>query len=205
MPTDPPTFIIACGVFRIDLTALLTGVESPCGTCFLPGGLHENPTALREQVQQAIDEASRSGRWGRIAIAYGLCGRGTAGLQARGIPLAIPRVPDCIALFLGSRERYQREFKACPGTYYLSAGWHEEKSQPLRQRHAEIHIGEQRHTYADLVDRYGEAAAKETFKFFNSWRGNYKRAAFIDTGHGAADRVAAYGREMAATYGWAYE
>jgi N-methylhydantoinase A/oxoprolinase/acetone carboxylase beta subunit len=204
MSATKPSFLIACGVFKVDLKALLSEMDPPCGTCFLPGGLHENPTALREQVQAAIDTASRQGRWARIAIAYGLCGRGTAGLQAGEIPLALPRVPDCIALFLGSRQRYQEEFKRCPGTYYLSAGWHREKSEPLRQRRARINIGQETHTYADLVDRYGEAAARETFKFFNSWKGNYARAAFIDTGHGDAETVAAYGRAMAKAYGWTY-
>jgi N-methylhydantoinase A/oxoprolinase/acetone carboxylase beta subunit len=205
MSTPKATFIIACGVFRVDLQHLLGGITPPCGTRFLPGGLHENPTALREQVQQAIDEASKDGRWGRIAIAYGLCGRGTAGLQARHIPLVIARVPDCIALFLGSRDRYHREFKRYPGTYYLSTGWHHEKSQPLRQRRAQINIGAATHTYADLVERYGEAAARKTFAFFNSWKANYKRAAFIDTGQGDTQAVAAYAREMAAEQGWLYE
>jgi hypothetical protein len=168
MANHQPTCLIACGVFRIDLEVLLSEIDPPCGTCFLPGGLHENPTALRERVQAAIDTASRQGRWDRIAVAYGLCGRGTAGLQARDIPLALPRVPDCIALFLGSRQRYQEEFKSCPGTYYLSAGWHNEKSEPLRQRRTRINIGPETHTYADLAARYDEAAARETFEFFNS-------------------------------------
>lgn len=205
MPAPKPSFVIACGVFSVDLNALLADVAPDCGTRFLPGGLHENPTTLREQVQQAINEASASDRWSRIAIAYGLCGRGTAGLQARDIPLVIPRVPDCIALFLGSRERYHQEFKTCPGTYYLSAGWHHEKSEPLRQRRARISIGEQTHTYAELVERYGEAAAEKTFAFFNSWKNNYKRAAFIDTGQGDADSVVAYARAMAEEHGWVYE
>ncbi|MEJ2639282.1 MAG: DUF1638 domain-containing protein [Desulfosarcinaceae bacterium] len=205
MSAHKSTFIIACGVFRIDLQHLLEKMTPPSGTCFLPGGLHENPTALREQVQQAIDGAAKEGRWGRIAIAYGLCGRGTAGLMARNIPLTIARVPDCIALFLGSRDRYHREFKRYPGTYYLSTGWHHEKSQPLRQRRAQINIGAATHTYADLVKRYGEAAARETFAFFNSWKANYKRAAFIDTGQGDTGTVAEYAREMAAEQGWLYE
>ncbi len=205
MSAPSPTFVIACGVFSLDLKPLLAELAPDSGTRFLPGGLHENPVTLREQVQQAINEASADGRWARIAIAYGLCGRGTAGLQAREIPLVIPRVPDCIALFLGSRKRYHQEFKSCPGTYYLSAGWHNEKSEPLRQRRASINIGEQAHTYVDLEERYGEAAAKMTFAFFNSWQGNYKRAAFIDTGQGDAHSVAAYARAMAEEYGWAYE
>jgi N-methylhydantoinase A/oxoprolinase/acetone carboxylase beta subunit len=205
MSAPQPTFVIACGVFRVDLEHLLAGLDPPCGTRFLPGGLHENPTALREQIQRAIDEASREGRWTRIAIAYGLCGRGTSGLTACDIPLTIARVPDCIALFLGSRDRYHREFKRYPGTYYLSTGWHHEKSQPLRQRRAQISIGAATHTYADLVNRYGEAAARETFAFFNSWKANYKRAAFIDTGQGDTETVAEYAREMAAEQGWLYE
>lgn len=68
-------------------------------------------------------------------IGYGLCGRGTVGVVARDVPLAIPRVHDCIALFLGSDARHREQFAKHPGTYYVSAGWVEEKD-PGPQRRA---------------------------------------------------------------------
>ena len=65
-----------------------------------------------------------------IAVGYGVCGLGTVHLQSRGTPLAIPRVHDCIALFLGSDAAYRSEFARYPGTYYVSAGWVREKGHP---------------------------------------------------------------------------
>ena len=39
------------------------------------------------------------------------------------MPLVIPRAHDCIALFMGSRQRYREYFDAHPGTYYRTSGW----------------------------------------------------------------------------------
>ena len=79
-------------------------------------GLHDDPPNLREILQEQID---RSGApYDALVLAYGLCGGATAGLRAGAIPLVVPRAHDCITLFLGSRERYQTEFSADPGTYW---------------------------------------------------------------------------------------
>jgi hypothetical protein len=101
---------------------------------FLEAGLHEKPELLKKKLQEAIDDVSATDKADRIVIGYGVCGRGTVGIQARDIPLSIPKVHDCIAMFLGGSEAYRREFKKFPGTYYISAGWHEEKAVPVSQR-----------------------------------------------------------------------
>ena len=44
-------------------------------------------------------------------------------------PLVVPRSHDCIALFLGSDAEYHEQFRHFPGTYYVSAGWVEEKGE----------------------------------------------------------------------------
>ena len=115
----------------MDIGRLAKDVAQQIDTRFLPGGLHEDPKALRERLQAIIDEADAPRLWDRIVIGYGICGRGTVGLRARRVPLYIPRVHDCIALFLGGDAAYRRQFKRCPGTYYISAGWFEEKTEPL--------------------------------------------------------------------------
>ena len=111
--------VIACGVLSLDIQRLAQGLDLDISLRFLPGGLHERPAELRRQLQAAIDEVAGVDQYDRIAIGYGLCGQGTVGLQSRGIPLAIPRVHDCIALFLGSDSAYRREFSRFPGTYYI--------------------------------------------------------------------------------------
>ena len=127
MNTNQKITVIACGVLAADLRHLAPTLGREINLHFLPGGLHATPERLRIELQKAIDEISRSEAPERIVIGYGVCGRGTVSLHARTVPLVIPRVHDCIALFLGSDAEYRRQFAAHPGTYYLSAGWVEEK------------------------------------------------------------------------------
>jgi len=199
------TTVIACAVLALDLKKLAEEQGIDLGTHFLQAGLHENPDLLRQKLQAAIDEVSGSGKCDRIVIGYGVCGRGTVGIRARNIPLAIPRVHDCIALFLGGDRAYRRQFKKYPGTYYISAGWYEEKTEPLSQREGSAFYGDRRLQYDELVEAYGKDAADETFRFLNTWKGNYQRAAYIETGSGSSATYEDYAREMAAAYGWEFE
>jgi len=156
-------------------------------------------------LQEAIDAVSVSSRCERIVIGYGVCGRGTIGVQSRDVPLAIPKVHDCIALFLGGDVAYRREFKKFPGTYYISAGWYEEKTEPHSQRQRTAYYGEEKLNYDELVEKYGKAAADETFQFLNTWQKNYQRAAFIETGARKSPKYEKYAAQMAQQYGWAFE
>lgn len=201
--------VIACGVLAVDLKALVKKLGLDVTMTFLPGGLHNNPHELRERLQQAIDEVSGGGRADLIAIGYGVCGRGAVGLQARGVPLAIPRVHDCIALFLGSDRAYREQFAKYPGTYYVSAGWVEEKVRPWSSQEQEIPAtcSPAPDDFDDLVRRYGKEHAEAIRDFLSSWHRNYQRAAFIDTGE-APERRARYAglaEAMAAEFGWIYE
>jgi hypothetical protein len=82
-----------------------------------------------------------------IVLGYGLCGNGLNGLKAGPHTLLMPRTDDCIAVLLGSRDAYTREFEAEPGTYYLSKGWLESGSNPLSE-------------YQEYVEKYGEEDAQ---------------------------------------------
>jgi N-methylhydantoinase A/oxoprolinase/acetone carboxylase beta subunit len=205
MPNQRPIAVVACGVLSLDLqrTAEELGIDPHFE--LLPGGLHNHPEELRRRVQQAVDALSGSGSYDRIVIGYGICGRGTVGIHARTVPLAIPRVHDCIALFLGSDASYRREFERFPGTYYISAGWYEQNIEPLSQKRPYVFMDNRRVFYDDLVRQCGEEQAKKTFDFFSSWKKNYQRAAFIDTGVGRREVYAAHAQAMAEKNGWRFE
>ncbi len=198
-------YVIACGVLAVDIRRIAREMGLEFGSLFLEGGLHEKPTELRGRLQTAIDETSASGRWDRIVVGYGVCGRGAVGIRAREIPLAIPRVHDCISLYLGGNAAYQKEFKRFPGTYYISAGWCEEKTEPLTQKRAYALLGDRRIYFDELEKKYGKESARETFDFLNSWKRNYQRAAFIDMGAGDNLKYIQYAKDMAGKYGWRYE
>ena len=197
--------VIACAVLAIDIEHTAAQLGFTPETQYLPAGLHSRPHLLREKLQAAIDEVSAAGRCSRIVVGYGVCGRGTVGIQARGIPLSIARVHDCIALFLGGDAEYRRQFKKYPGTYYLSAGWYEEKTEPLSQRDNIAYYGDQRLNFDEIEKKYGAEAARETFRFLGTWKKNYQRAAFIETGAKKSAKYEKYARDMARAYGWKYE
>jgi N-methylhydantoinase A/oxoprolinase/acetone carboxylase beta subunit len=198
-------YVIACAVLALDIKTAAKKLGIDIGIKFLEGGLHERPDVLREKLQASIDEISASGRCNRIVAGYGVCGRGTIGIKTKDIPLALPKVHDCIALFLGGDAVYRREFKKYPGTYYISAGWYEEKTEPHSQRKRSAYYGDEKLNYDELVEKFGKEAAEETFKFLSTWQKNYQRAAFIETGAKRSPKYGKYAREMAREYNWTYE
>lgn len=195
--------LLGCGVFEPEIRTLLP--DSPHEVDFEPleAGLHEVPNTLRETVQAGIDAAATEG-FDAVALAYGLCGRGTSGLIARGITVVIPRVHDCLTLFLGSREEYRRQFRRHPGTYYITPGWFTHKlglDQAGRLR-SWSHDPREHSRWAEFAERYGERAADEIISFLGSWKRNYTRVAVIDTGCGEVEGCLRMAERISAGLGW---
>jgi hypothetical protein len=110
---------------------------------FMDYGLHRVPGKMAGTLQEVIDAIEEPSL---VVLGYGLCGNGLRGLRAGKHMLLAPRVDDCIALLLGSYQAYIREFQAVPGTYYLSKGWLESGSHPLKE-------------YEEYVPKYGPEQA----------------------------------------------
>ena len=178
------TKIIACAtVIEEILPHLPPGVDY----CVLDFGLHVNPSALKRALQDAIDEAASSAE--TILLGYGLCSQAVVGLQANGCTLIVPKVDDCIAIFLGSEQTYKAEFRAEPGTYYLTKGWIEVGDSPFDE-------------YDSLVRRYGEERAQW---LMGQMLKNYTRLALINTGQYELERYRDYCRCTAERFGLRYE
>jgi hypothetical protein len=150
-------------------------------------GLHINPARLRNTLQEAID--SENGRYETIILGYGMCSLGIIGLKATNCRLVAPRVDDCIALFLGSREAYKKQFRQQPGTYYLTKGWIEVGDTPFSEHERNIH-------------RYGEEKAKH---IYHVMMGAYRRLALINTGQYSLDIYREYAKQTAKKFGLQYE
>ena len=127
MQDKQPTLIIACAVLR---DAFNRREDADISILFMDYGLHLTPRKMRAELQSRIDALDSPHR---ILIGFGLCGNGLAGLKARQHTLIIPRVDDCVSLFLGSREAYLQAFHAEPGTYYLTPGWLECGGEPMTE------------------------------------------------------------------------
>ncbi len=124
-----PIVVIACQVFQ-DLLArhLPPGVAKEI--IFMDYGLHRVPRNLHSSVQEAIDRIEEPSL---VLLGYGLCGNGLNHIKAGRHTLIVSRADDCIAIFLGSYQAYRREFDASPGTYFLTKGWLESGSNPLKE------------------------------------------------------------------------
>jgi hypothetical protein len=124
-----PTVVISCKVLED-----LLGKRLPAGVpaVWLDVMLHNSPKKLGAALQEQIDAVALPSF---IIIGYGLCGNGLVGVQAREHTLVIPRTHDCVAIFLGSHQRYVQRFFANPGTYYLTKGWIDARDEPLSDYH----------------------------------------------------------------------
>lgn len=149
--------VIACEVMRGRIEDYLPK-DTPL--TFMSYDYHVRPKSMREAVQQQLDALDNPSR---VIIGYGSCGNGIIGLQAGAHTLFIPRMDDCIAMMLGSYEKYRQEFAANPGTYYLNRGWLESGNEPMTEYH-------------DYVKRYGE---KKADLLMQTIYAHYKRLCFI--------------------------
>jgi len=120
-----PTIIVACRVMQ-ELLETMLPKDMP--RVYMDILLHNTPKKLAAALQEKIDAVAESSN---IIIGYGLCGNGLVGVNARNHTLIIPRTHDCVAIFLGSHQRYVQRFFANPNTYYLTRGWLEANDDPL--------------------------------------------------------------------------
>ena len=198
--------LIACGVFEPEMRALVKEVDHEVVLEFLPQGLHAKPYVLRTELQKLIDATSPSDGFNAIAVGYGLCGRGVAGVRAHNVPLIIPRIHDCIAGFLGSHQRYMREFSKTPGTYWFTRRFIQSGGQPgVPGKHRGI-SAKYEEQYEEYEQRYGEETARYLVEeWAQGWMKNYSRAAFVPWDYPEVDEDRALTKRCAARLGWDYE
>jgi len=154
-----PIVVIACKVFQGLIDEYFPDGRIKQIT-FLEYGLHSIPKKLNESLQEQINTINDPSV---IVIGYGLCGNGLHQIKSDKHILLIPRVDDCIAIFLGSYQAYLQEFNTFPGTYYLSKGWLEAGSNPLDE-------------FQEYVQKYGTETA--AWIMDQQYR-NYRRLAFV--------------------------
>ncbi len=170
--------IVSCEVLRDEIERVNPGYEIE----FVEGALHDYPDRLRAQLQERIDAAPAGCP---VLLCCGRCSNGTVGLRAGDHRLVVPAVDDCIALLLGSRERYLEEHARAPGTYYYTRGWIEFIEDPYQE-------------YLKMIPKYGEERAAQLERMILA---NYTRVAVIDTGTWDVEAFRDYLETAAAFYG----
>ena len=155
---NKPVVILACQVMQSLIQPHLPDAHVP--TTYLDYGLHIRPEKMTPTLQAQLDALPEPSL---VLIGYGLCGNGLHGLKAGPHTLVIPRADDCITVLLGSYQAYIQAFREQPGTYYLTKGWLESGSDPLKE-------------YRAYRDRYGTENADSLIDLMY---GRYKRLCFV--------------------------
>ena len=196
--------LIGCEVIIRELCDAILRSPHVVDARFLAKGLHDRGArVMREGVQAAIDEAeTQADKYDAIALGYGLCGNGLAGVQARSVPLVLPRAHDCITLLMGSRARFESYFQDHPGVYYRSAGWVERGGDLEPLARTETGMG---YTLDALVERYGEDNGRFLYEELTRYRQTYRQLTFIETGLEPDSRFETAARAEAAEKGWTFE
>jgi hypothetical protein len=171
-----PLYILACRVLQSIMEPYLRDANIPA--TFMEYGFHRTPQLMTPALQEELDRVVEPSVF---IIGYGLCGNGLAGLKAGQHTLIVPRADDCITLLLGSYESYIREFTAEPGTYYLTKGWLESGSHPLKE-------------YRELLEKYDQETADWIMD--EQYR-NYKRLVLVAPDQAELDACRAKAREVA--------
>ena len=144
-PTPRPTVVISCSVLE-DLLGKRLPDDVPA--VWMDIFLHNSPKKLAEALQAKIDAIAEPST---VIVGYGLCGNGLVGVKSGPHTLIIPRTHDCVAIFLGSHQRYVQRFFASPNTYYLTKGWIDARDEPLADYH-------------DYVEQFDEETAEYLFE-----------------------------------------
>ena len=181
--------IIACEGIKPELTQIIEETSADVDCCFIRQELHRHPEYIKDEVE-AVLNAGADFPCDEVVLGYGLCSNGVVGIEARGCRLIIPKVHDCIGMYLGSLARYKAMFDQRPGTYYLTTGWIEKGKDPLTTMREE---------YAARVGMAdAEDAMREELQY-------YSTLAFIDLGlRPDMERFKKIARENAEYFGLEY-
>ncbi len=199
--------VIACKALFRELSYISAGIDSVLEMAYMRRTLHDTPDILRKTLQDEIDSIdsgadmhSNEIKYGEdydaILLGYGLCSNGISTLSSKKYKLVVPRCDDCIALYLGSYEKYREFFDKKPGTYWYNASWIENGYTPSKRTH-NAKMKEYTALYgADNADYIMDA--ESTVK-------NYTTAAYVAWDELDFPKYEQYTKEAAKYMGWVYE
>lgn len=195
--------IFSCRVFTRELSYFIAKSKNVVDVTYLPQGLHESPKLLKSELKAAIQKFHEQvENWQRrrkpdyLALSFGLCSESIVGVEAIDIPIVVPRVDDCIGVYLGSEQRYLECFEKYKGTYWAFPSWVESTPSTddnyfdiMRAKYMERHDDE------DVVDSLME--------FEEEMISNYQNVGYI-TSPLAVDPQASleHARHYAKRNGW---
>ena len=156
------TTVIACKTLEDEVNQALSNTGINYTVKWIESGLHNYPEKLNESLQSAIDEVTESEY---ILLIFGLCGNALLGLNSPNTTMVIPKVDDCISLFLGGNSK-RKEMEDETKAYYLTKGWLRYENNIWKE-------------YVRSVEKYGKERTKGIFATMLK---HYTHLVVIDTG-----------------------
>ena len=150
--------LISCDVFTRLICALVATSPHTIDVDFVPMLAHSEPDKLRADLQSRINIAAGTRDYDLFLLSYGLCGNATLGLSC-SVKLIMPRVHDCCAIFMGSKERFAAEFDGKLSMRWCTSGYYERchKDNGLT---GDRHSRETYPEYQALIQQHGEDNAQ---------------------------------------------
>jgi hypothetical protein len=189
--------LLACSVFEREIALHTSGAEHIAEVRFFEMGLHDRPDQLRVTLQENLDAVDARTDIEAVVLAYGLCGRGTAGLRPLRHKLVIPRAHDCITVFMGSKEAYAEYQRRCPTCYYYTPGWNRGHRVPGPEK-LEVLKAELGKKFEPDDVEFLIATEREQWALHDT-------ATYLDLGTDDAAAEADYARKCADWLGWKFE
>ena len=156
------SLVLACQTIAPELERVVEELSFDSPILYMDGSLHDRPDALRNALQERLDHIANVDL---VILAMGCCGGATAGLRSHGFSLVLPRVDDCLTLFLGSQDKRSAISGKAP-TYLFTKGWLDSEHSILAE-------------HARNTEKFG---AKRADHILHVMYQHYEHIALIDTG-----------------------
>ncbi len=171
--------IFACEILDDEIKKALheTGNHDP--VIWFDSSLHMYPQKLHDRLQAEIDGLDQQDLYENILFTFGYCGNAIAGLKSLKSNLIIPKVNDCIDLFL--HDNPERAAIRSQGCYFLTHGW-------LKSPHSIVN------EYQHYIEKYG---IKKTTRIMDVMLAHYHFFTMIDTESYKLDECALIVKEAA--------
>jgi hypothetical protein len=153
--------ILACETLKPELKLVMKNRSCNYPIAWIPSGRHLWPNKLHASIEEELDKIPAS--YNTILLAFGFCGNAMVGIKAGSRRLVLPRVADCIPLFLGSWAK-QKEYGT--DTYFFTEGYLQSET-----------------SFASDILKYTKKFGKErTARIMKVMMQHYKNLAIVDTG-----------------------
>lgn len=196
--------IISCEILFREICFCASQSKNIVDISFLPKKLHDlGSQKMSDRLQEELNNVDAT-KYDAILLGYGLCNNGIIGLKS-SLPFVIPRAHDCIALLLGSKDRYKEYHAKNASTFFKSTGWIERDENPNETDNSITSQLGMNKTYLEYTEQYGEENAKYLMEMMGDWLKNYDKYTYIDTNIGDFTLYKELTEQEAIEKNWSYE